>query len=90
MQKIVVEQRNINSIRNKFDPLMASVAKNIDILLITETKIASTFPVNHFYLNGYNVPYRNDRNTNGGDILVYVRDDIRSRIIECENLPSSF
>ena len=23
-------------------------------------------------------------------ILVYVRYDIRSRIIECENLPSSF
>ena len=90
MQKIAVEQRNINSIRIKFNPLMASVAKNIDISLITETKIASTFPVNHFYLNGYNAPYRNDRNTNGGDILVYVRDDIRSRIIECENLPSFF
>ena len=24
--------------------------------------------------------------TNGGGILVYIRDDIRSRIIECENL----
>ena len=24
------------------------------------------------------------------DILVYIRDDIRSRIIECENLPNSF
>ena len=24
-----------------------------------------------------------------GKILVYVRDDVRSRIIECENLPSS-
>ena len=69
---------------------MAAVSGNIDILLITETKIDSTFPVNQFYLNGYNVPYRNDRNTNGGGILVYIRDDIRSRIIECENLPSSF
>ena len=28
--------------------------------------------------------------TNGDDILVYVRDDIRSRIVECKNLPSSF
>ena len=81
MHKIVVGQININSIRNKFDPLMASVAKNIDILLITEFKIDSTFPVNQFYLNGYNVPYRHDRNTKDGDILVYVRNDIRSRII---------
>ena len=90
MHKIVVGQININSIRNKFDNLMAVVSGNIDILMITETKIDSTVPVNQFYLNGYNVPYRNDRNTNGGGILVYIRDDIRSRITECENLPSSF
>ena len=90
MHKIVVGQININSIRNKFDHLMAAVSGNIDILMITETKIDSTFPVNQFYLNGYNVLYRNDRNTNDGGILVYIRDDIRSRIIESENLPSSF
>ena len=88
--ELVLGQINITSIRSQFDPLMAAVARNIDILLITETKIDSTFPVNHFYLNGYNVPYRHDRNTNGSGILVYVRDDIRLRITECENLPSSF
>ena len=90
MRKIVVGKINFNSIRNKFDHLMVAVSGNINVLLITETKIDSTFPVNQFYLNGYNVPYRNDRNTSGGGILVYIRDDIRSRIIECENLPSSF
>ena len=40
----------------KFDHLMAAVAGNIDILLITETNIDSIFPVNQFYLNGYNIP----------------------------------
>ena len=90
MRKIVVGQININSIRNKFDHLMAAVSGNIDILLITEAKIDSTFPANQFYLNGYNVPYRNDRNNNGGAILVYIHDDIRSRITECKNLPRSF
>ena len=34
---------------------MASAVKNIDILLITKTKIDSTFPVNQFYHNDYNV-----------------------------------
>ena len=57
MHKIVVGQININSIRNKFDHLIAAVSGNISILLITETKIDSTFPVNQFYLNSYNVPY---------------------------------
>ena len=90
MHKIVVGQININSIWNKFDPLMAAVVGNTDILLITETKIDSTFSVNQFYLNDFNVPHSNDRNTNGGDILGYVRVDIRSFIIECENLPNSF
>ena len=56
MHKIVVGQININSVRNKFDPLMATVAGNINILLTTETKIDSTFPVNQFYLNGCNIP----------------------------------
>ena len=89
MHKVAVGQININSIRNKFDHLMAAVLGNFDILLITETKIDSTFPANQFYLNGYDVHYRNDGNTNGGGILVYIRNDIRSRITECENLPSS-
>ena len=47
---------------------MEAIAGNMDISLITETKIDSTFPVNQFYPNGYNVPYRNDRNTNCGGI----------------------
>ena len=90
MHKIVVEKTNINSIGNKFDHLIATLSGNIKILLITETKINSTFPVYQFYLNGYNVPQRNDRSTNVSGILVYIRDDVMSCIIKCENLPSSF
>ena len=41
MHKIVMGQISIKSIRNKFDSLMAAVAGNIVILLITETKIYS-------------------------------------------------
>ena len=56
MHKIVVGYININPVRNKFDSLMATVAGSIDILPTTETKIDSTFTVNQFYLNGYNIP----------------------------------
>ena len=41
---------NINPIRNKLGPLMAAAAGNIDILLITETKIDSTFLKTNFIL----------------------------------------
>ena len=90
MDKIVVGLININPIRYKFDPLIASIARNINILNITETVIDSAFPVSQFYPNDYNGPYRHDRNTNHVGILAYVRDDIRSHITECENLLSSF
>ena len=39
MHKIVAGQININPIWNKFDHFMAAVSGNIDILLITQTKI---------------------------------------------------
>ena len=55
---------------------MAAIMGNIGILLITETKLDSTFPDSQFYLNGYNGPFRHDCNTNGGGILVYVCDGI--------------
>ena len=42
MHKIVVGEININSVGNKFDSLIAAVARNIVILLIAETKIDST------------------------------------------------
>ena len=90
MHKIVLGQIIVDSIRNKLDPLTVAFLGNIDILLINETKIDFKFPECLFYLNGYKVPCRHDRDTNGGGILVYARDDISSRIIDCENLPRSF
>lgn len=47
MHKIVAGKIIINSVRSKFDPLLAAFAGNIDILLITETKIDTIFPKDH-------------------------------------------
>ena len=41
---LVIAQLNINSIRNKFTSLSNMIKDNIDILLISETKIDSSFP----------------------------------------------
>ena len=44
---------------------MAAAAGNLYItLVITETKIELNFLKNQFYLNGYNIPYRHDHDTN--------------------------
>ena len=37
----------------------------IDILVITETKTDTTFPLNQFAMQGYSKPYSFDKNRNG-------------------------
>ena len=63
---VVIGQININSLRNKFDCLSSLISGNIDILLITETKLDNSFPEAQFHIEGFASPYRLDRNANGG------------------------
>ena len=44
------------------------VTEEIDILMITETKLAS-----QFLIQGFCTTYTLDRNKNGGGILLYIR-----------------
>ena len=62
------------------------IEDNIDILVISETKIENSFPVNQFSIDGYNLPYRLDRNQDRGGLLVYFRTGIPSRKLKT-NLP---
>ena len=80
--RVTIAQINVNSIRNKLDFLCEMIRGNIDILQITETKIDSSFPSAQFQIDGYTTPYRLDRDSNGGGILVYVREDIPSKVLE--------
>ena len=49
---------------------------NIDILIITETKLDMSFPINQFNMEGYFPPFRADCSANGGGVAIYVRNDI--------------
>jgi hypothetical protein len=57
--------------------------------MISETKIDESFPANQFALNGY-TPYRLDRSGNGGGILLYIRADIPSKLINKVTLDVSY
>ena len=63
--KIVIGHLNINSIRNKFDSFKYLIDENIGIILLSETKLNDTFPVNQFIINGFHAPYRADRTDKG-------------------------
>ena len=41
--KVIIDNLNINSIRNKFEQSKETVLKYIDILVVTETKLDETF-----------------------------------------------
>ena len=69
-------QLNINSIVGKFDHLKVLIVNNIDILVLTETKIDSSFPNAQFRIDGFSASFRLDRNRFGGGVLIYVREDI--------------
>ena len=73
---IIIGHLNINSIRNKFELLSFLIGGKVDILLISETKIDSTFPTSQFLMSGYSNIYRLDRNDKGGGIMVFVKDNL--------------
>ena len=80
VNRLVIGHLNINSLRNKFESLKCIMKGNLDILVITESKLDSTFPSQQFAIEGYALPYRIDRDAGcGGGVLIYVREDIPCR-----------
>ena len=48
--------------------------RDIDILMVTETKLDDSLPVSQFEIDGFSTPFRLDQNKNGGGgILLYIR-----------------
>ena len=60
------------------------VAKNVDIVIISETEIDSTFSAGQFLIEGFKPTFTYDRNQHGGGILVFIREGIPSRELKFE------
>ena len=56
--------------------------------MISEIKIDGSFPKGQFQIKGFSDPFRVDRNTHGGGILFYAREDIPVKLLSVENLPT--
>ena len=52
--------------------------------MISETKIDNSFPISQFTMTGYSIPFRLDRTSHGGGILLFVREDILCKIIKID------
>ena len=83
--KNVNKLKKLNSLRNKFEFLISLIKDNIDVLMISETKLDKSFPTSQFMINGFSAPFRLDRNDKGGGIILYIREDIPSRLVSTDS-----
>ena len=85
LNRPIIAQLNIHSIRNKSQLLEKEASANLDIVLISEIKLDDPFRSAQFLIDGFLKPYRLDRCSNGGGILLYISDDIPSRLLSNSN-----
>ena len=65
---------------------MSLIVKNsLDILMISETKLDDLFPTAQCLLHGFSAPYRLDRNSKFGGILLYIKEDIPSSLLNSKS-----
>ena len=70
-----------------FEMLSDQIKGNTDILLVSETKNDDSFLNGNFLIDGVSTPYRLDRNSNGGGLMLLVREDICPNLVEAEAKP---
>ena len=82
---MITEQRNKNSLINKFDCLIQQITGNVDILMVSETKLDNSFPVGQFLKDGYGPPIRLDCDIHGGCLTLFVTEDVPCKLLSLEN-----
>ena len=85
---LVIAYLNINSIGNKVEPLKIMISKYVDIPTIPGTKIDETFTTSQFMIEGFEEPFRKDRNKNGGGDPIYARDGIHVKELKKYKFPN--
>ena len=71
VNKLIIAHLNINSLRNKFEFVVEFIRGKVDILMISEKNIDESFPLGQFKINGFSAPFRLDRSSNGGGIMLF-------------------
>ena len=64
---------NVNSVRNKFKNISSLILESVDILIVVESKLNSSFPTAQFLISGFHHPFRPNTNRRSGGLLGYVK-----------------
>ena len=81
INRVIIGTLNINSVSSKLEQLREVIGNYLDVLTIQETKLDTSFPTAQLLIDGYSEPYRLDRDCHGGGVLIYVREDIPSKLL---------
>ena len=60
------------------------IENNIDVLLISETKLDASFPSNQFILDGFTPPHKLGRTQHGGGTMLFLREDMLSKLLNAD------
>ena len=85
INRLIIGHIIINSLRYKFEMSKDCIIGNVDILLTSETKLDKPFPAGQFQIESFSTTYRRGRDKNRGGILLYVREDIPSKLASFKN-----
>ena len=87
LNRPIIGHININFLESKFEALKLLIEDILDVLVVTETKIDASYPTSQFEINGFGSPFRLDRNTHGGGVMIYVREHLTCKLIPFQNKP---
>ena len=86
--RVIVSHLNVNSFAGKFDAINTIIPGKVDVVVFSETKLDNSYPSSQFLMKGFTNPFRQDRNSHGGGIMIYVREDIPSKVLKLHSFPS--
>ena len=87
-KNIFLGHLNTNSIKNKFESVWELFKDTFDIFLVSESKLGSSFPDDQFSIPGYQI-VKKDCDKNGGGLLLYINEDILSKVIQNSSLSTT-
>ena len=75
---------NVNALGNKYVSIEELVKSNIDILLLSDSKLDETFPNKQLEIQGYKT-FGKDRNKHRGGVMLHVNENIPCRVLDIDS-----
>ena len=82
LNHILIGHLNIKSLRDKLEILVSLIVINLDILMISETKLDMSFPISQYLIPDFKNPILLARSSSGVGIILYIRERIPFKLLK--------